>query len=219
MNKNFLLALLICTNAHSVGFMLNLSSSLTPPISLISGNVDIKETTNQHIKFISSNGQPNISATFDNGSLANLQFNSGSEIDFALNGSQGMFYNNNGLITAKMVFNTGLYTSGSKLLCDTGTPAISGFGTGATIVGNSMCSFSINVGTGGTATSGSITSNLSAPNSWSCSGNNITSNTSLVIGQSFTSSSSVTLNSYSRTTGLSSAFSASDILGVICFAN
>jgi hypothetical protein len=92
------------------------------------------------------------------------------------------------------------------------TPAIfSGFGTGAVVThNNSAASFSINVGTGGVATSGVINFNHTALNGWAggCQDNTTTANVEGVV----TTTTAATITNYVRTTGVAGAWPASDIL-------
>jgi len=99
---------------------------------------------------------------------------------------------------------------------NTQAPTIaSGFGTGATVpVGASTFLFEVNVGTGGTASSGVITMPTpAAPNAWGCHvvdvTNSATSNTVVTPSGAGTT---VTLTNYSRTTGALTAWAASDVL-------
>jgi hypothetical protein len=95
----------------------------------------------------------------------------------------------------------------------------SGFGTSPSVThNNGTASFSINVGTGGTATSG-VVGLPTATDGWSCyasdTGTTPTGQTEPTAGSTTT----VTLTNYSRTTGLAIAWTASEIIQVSCFAN
>ena len=91
----------------------------------------------------------------------------------------------------------------------------SGFGTSPSIVTGTSNAFSINVGTGGTANSGVITMPTSS-NGWTCSAiNSINPSSSNTIAVP-TSSSSITLQNYGRTTGTLTAWAASDVITVSC---
>jgi hypothetical protein len=99
---------------------------------------------------------------------------------------------------------------------NTQAPTIgSGFGSGASVpVGASTFLFEVNVGTGGTASSGVITMPTpAAPNAWGCQvvdvTNPATSNTVITPSGAGTT---VTLTNYSRTTGALAAWAASDVL-------
>lgn len=106
----------------------------------------------------------------------------------------------------------------TTLLCSNTAPTIaSGFGTSPSIANNNgTCSFTVNVGTGGTANSGVLTL-PAASHGWSCRGEDRTTPASFVESVFSTSTTSVTVNNYSRTTGLAIAWTASDVLEISCF--
>lgn len=99
------------------------------------------------------------------------------------------------------------------------TPTIaSGFGTGAGLVaGASTAAFTVNVGTGGTATTGVITMGANAaPHGWACDAEDITNPASFVEAVLPTSTKTVTVQNYSRTTGLTTAWTTSDVIQLKC---
>lgn len=100
--------------------------------------------------------------------------------------------------------------TGSMLLVSPTAPTISsGFGTSPSIVNNNgTAAFTINVGTGGVATSGVI-GLPTASNGWNCFATDRTSN--IVTRETATTTTTVTLTA-------ASAWGASDILQVSCFA-
>lgn len=106
---------------------------------------------------------------------------------------------------------------GNAIIVDMHTPTIaSGFGTSPSVThGTSNAAFTVNVGTGGSASSGVISFTNTA-NGWLCDVTDTTSYASYVTVSVPTSPTSVTLYNYSRTTGLATAWAASDILGVKC---
>lgn len=93
----------------------------------------------------------------------------------------------------------------------------SGFGTSAAIAaGGTTSAFSINVGTGGTANTG-VVGVQASPTGWACAAVDKTNpGTANTVALS-TSTSAITLNNYSRTTGLAAAWAASDIIEVSCW--
>jgi hypothetical protein len=101
---------------------------------------------------------------------------------------------------------------------NTVAPTISsGFGSVPSVThGNSDAAFTVNVGTGGSASSGVIAFATAAPNGWACFANDNTNNATFVEGVVSTSASSITITNYSRTTGLAIAWTASDLLLVSC---
>lgn len=67
-----------------------------------------------------------------------------------------------------------LGSPGTAPIANNVLPTLTGFGTSPTIVGNGSISFIINVGTGGVATSGTITFNGAVANGWMVMCNNLT---------------------------------------------
>jgi hypothetical protein len=101
------------------------------------------------------------------------------------------------------------------------TPTISsGFGTSATVPNNSgPTSFSINVGTGGSASSGVI-GLPAAQHGWACfisDGGTTPTGQTEISGPNTTTT--VTVTNYSRTTGLAIAWTASEVLEAGCKQN
>lgn len=117
-------------------------------------------------------------------------------------------------------FQTGLVNNGT-LLCSSSAPTISsGFGTSPSIVSsNGTCSFQVNVGTGGTATSGVI-GLPTAAHGWVCAVTDITTNstTVFVTKQTASSTTSCTVGNFSDVAA-AAAWAASDKLNVIATAN
>ena len=96
-----------------------------------------------------------------------------------------------------------------------GQPVISsGFGTSPTIKGVSPNCFAVTVGSGGAA-SGTLTL-PPAPNGWMCTANDITGGTTLFCQQTASSTTSVTITSFSITTGLAANMSAGDVVLMTC---
>lgn len=95
----------------------------------------------------------------------------------------------------------------------------SGFGSTPSVpAGASSAAFTVNVGTGGSATSGVITFLDPAPNGYACDVTDSTSVGTLTTASVPTSASTSTWTSYSRTTGIATAWNASDILVAKCMA-
>lgn len=93
------------------------------------------------------------------------------------------------------------------------TPTVSGFGTGAAVVAsNGTAAFTINVGTGGAASTGTITL-PAATTGWVLTGcHDVTNPDSFVTRQTGGTATTITVTNYSATTGLAIAWTASDIL-------
>lgn len=108
----------------------------------------------------------------------------------------------------------------SHLLCSATAPTIgSGFGTSPSIVANNgSCSFQVNVGTGGSATSGVI-GLPTATTGWVCMVTDITTNSTAVFltKQTASSTTSCTVGNFSDV-AVATAWAASDKLNVIATA-
>jgi hypothetical protein len=116
---------------------------------------------------------------------------------------------------------TGGYLLTTKVLIASELPTIaSGFGTSPSVVSaNGPSAMSINVGTGGVATSGVVTL-VPAITGWICHVNNFTAAGAHVAyntRQIATTTTSVTLENQTTSTGAAVAWAASDILRVSCF--
>ena len=96
----------------------------------------------------------------------------------------------------------------------------SGFGTSAGwsggAGGGTSFEFGFNVGTGGTASSGVISFPTAAPNGWYCTGRDVTHPASFVEDFASTSTTTVTVQNYSRTTGATGAWTSGDVLQISC---
>lgn len=114
--------------------------------------------------------------------------------------------------------NNGLYLTG--LMISQTAPTIgSGFGTTPSIVAsNGTAAFQVNVGTGGTASSGVVTL-PAATTGWSCSVSDITTQSTSVFltKQTASTTTSVTVTNY-NTAGAATAWVASDKLNFNCMA-
>jgi hypothetical protein len=148
------------------------------------------------------------------GNVIDIHQNGGAST-FALNG--GGFITSVGVIQANQGFaNTALqhiFVSGTA-------PTIaSGFGTTPSIPNNNgTAAFTVNVGTGGAASSGVITMPAAAVG-WAC---HVTPNgapqAAAVTYSAPTSTTSITLTNYTATTGVALAWTASTVLQVLCDA-
>jgi len=111
---------------------------------------------------------------------------------------------------------------GANPLVSSTAPTISsGFGTSPSVANNNgTAAFTINVGTGGTATSG-VVGLPAATTGWNCHVTDITAtaaHTALETMQIASTTTTVTIESQNRSTGAASAWAASSILRVSCFA-
>lgn len=214
---------LLCNFSYSANMFT--PPSITPSNTALftnksfSGTTDFKLGTNQHIQMQLDGGLATVTGVNDAGALNNLQFDAGSEIDFAISGNQGMIYTNSGLQTAIMRFNTSLKL-GPLIVYSTIAPTVSGMGTGASVTNyNGTSAFIVNVGTGGTANSGTImfTGVSPSPTGWVCNVNNLTTATSVTKMTAYNST-TVTINNYALSTGIATAWAASSILAISCNA-
>lgn len=121
-----------------------------------------------------------------------------------------------------------IVAAGNSLECNIGgairgklsKPQISsGFGASPSVPsGSSSFAFTVNVGTGGTASSGVLAMNMTAPTGWTGYAVNTTNTATLTVECTPTSTTTMTLTSYSRTTGLLTAFGVSDVIAVQAWA-
>jgi hypothetical protein len=130
----------------------------------------------------------------------------------------------NGGTTKATLFGNGIFQplglQMTNLLISATAPTIgSGFGTSPSIATqNGTASFTINVGTGGSATSGVI-GLPAAINGWNCFANDptTTSTTVFMTKQTASTTTSATIGNFNNA-GAAAAWAGSDILSVSCFA-
>lgn len=101
------------------------------------------------------------------------------------------------------------------------TPTISsGFGTSPSVTAGKVGSFRINVGTGGSATGGVIAMNFTAPTGWNCYVNDITAAAANVAAftdrQLSSTTTTVTVQHATLVSGAALAYTASDIIALVC---
>ena len=115
-------------------------------------------------------------------------------------------------------YQLGVIGSERVLFSSTAPTISSGFGTTPSIVAsNGTAAFTINVGTGGTASSG-VVGLPTATTGWSCEAQDQTTPGVNATKQTANTTTSVTLTNYNTTTGVAAAWTASDILYVNCVA-
>jgi len=127
---------------------------------------------------------------------------------------------NNGVATfANSVILPYLSMSTGKLSLSSSTPSISsGFGTGSSITSsNGGTAFLLNVGTGGTASSGVLSMGISSSTGWICNATDRTNPAANNTKQTATTQSTASFTNYNNS-GVATAWSASDILAVSCMA-
>lgn len=94
----------------------------------------------------------------------------------------------------------------------------SGFGTSPSIVSGNAASFRVNVGTGGSASTGVIGLPTASVN-WHCTVQDITSEDTMDTRFVDGTTTSASFKNYSMTTGLVTAWTASDVLSIGCTAH
>ena len=110
-------------------------------------------------------------------------------------------------------------TSGKTLFLPTAPTILSGFGTSPSIVSsNGTATFKINVGTGGTASSG-IVAMPASTTGYNCTVTPAASpQAAAVMYSTATSATSITITNYTLATGVTLAWTASTIIAVHCVA-
>jgi hypothetical protein len=114
------------------------------------------------------------------------------------------------------------YILNSKTVINVTAPTVTSAGTSPSVTeNNGTISFRVNVGTGGTATT-IVMAMPAAANNWNCNTENLTSNAANranqhVVQQSSTTT-AVTVQNQTISTGAALAFTASDIVRFICVA-
>lgn len=202
------------------------------------------EVTNATMRFTSINngntaGRPFFSCKFARGNhffanVGNID-NSGSTVPYQNNAFANLSTNcENSNVFEGLIDNvsTALLTGtdlgvgknvwkgSTRIWVNSGTPTISsGFGTGAALSATPQASsFSINVGTGGTVSTGVI-GLPTAPHGWSCTTNDVTTPAGNDTVQTGSSTTTASLTNYSRTAGTATAWTASDVIQISCFPN
>lgn len=132
------------------------------------------------------------------------------------------FYNagnaNNQMGTGTTYFGATGSMAFTNILASGVAPTISsGFGATPSVANsNGTAAFRVNVGTGGTASSGVI-GLPTATNGWNCFASDVTTPATNLTRQSASTTTTVTLTNYNNA-GAATAWPASDILAVSCFA-
>lgn len=111
--------------------------------------------------------------------------------------------------------------NGVTLASATAPTITSGFGTSPSLTANGTAAVMLNVGTGGTASSGTITMPFTAAHGWSCSVNNINASVGNradnTVQISYTTT-NVTVQNQTKSTGVGVAWTASDVVLLNCGA-
>lgn len=203
------ISLLSASNTLTLGSALTLNSGNFIAPALIQGRTlqSTVATGTAPLIVASTTNVPNLNASSLNGAT------------FAATGAIGSTTPSTGVFTTVRA-TTGINMGASgATICSATAPTISsGFGTGPSIVNqNGTCAFTVNVGTGGTASAGVI-GLPAATTGWVCHVDpNGAPQAGAVTYPSPTSASSTTLTNYTAATGVALAWTASTVLQVSCF--
>ena len=170
-----------------------------------------------------------IALTYTNATISEIYFGGGTSLYNAATGIRFLTAANNTTVTGtdrggfnnSGVFDiTGDFKMNAAMLLSSTAPTISsGFGTSPSIASNNgTAAFTVNVGTGGTASSGVI-GLPTATTGWNCFCNDITtfSATVFLCRQTASSTTSATIGQFTPA-AVAQAWVASDIVRVSCFA-
>jgi len=103
-----------------------------------------------------------------------------------------------------------LSLDGSLVISSVNPTVASGFGTSPTITGTNTAAFKVVVGTGGAA-GGTITMPAAA-NGWVCQSFDVTAGTTLFLQQTGSTTTSISVTSFSITSGLAANMTAGDVI-------
>jgi len=103
-----------------------------------------------------------------------------------------------------------LSLDGSLVISSVNPTVASGFGTSPTITGTNTAAFKVVVGTGGAA-GGTITLPAAA-NGWVCQAFDVTAGTTLFLQQTGSTTTSISVTSFSITSGLAANMTAGDVI-------
>jgi hypothetical protein len=103
-----------------------------------------------------------------------------------------------------------LSIDGSLVISSVNPTVASGFGTSPTITGTNTAAFKVVVGTGGAA-GGTITLPAAA-NGWVCQAFDVTAGTTLFLQQTGSTTTSISVTSFSITSGLAANMTAGDVI-------
>lgn len=111
--------------------------------------------------------------------------------------------------------------SGSTTFVSATAPTVTSAGTSPSVVANGTAAFRVNVGTGGTATT-IVMAMPAATTGWNCAAENITAaaanRANQTVKQQSSTTTAVTVQNQTVSTGAALAFTASDIVRFLCMA-
>ncbi len=210
------------------------------------GTFTTLSTTGQTSVEIGTNVAPSIAFTGDTGT--GIYQNSLGYVDIALSGvrryafvaaafepivasdlGQGSFPWRNGTFTAELLasdvspvtysLSSALDVAGNVFASSTAPTISSGFGTGASVTANNgTVAFRINVGTGGTASTGVIAMPNVVLTGWNCFVTDLTTKSASVSStkQTESTTTTVTIGNYTDVSAIG-PWAASDVLAISCF--
>ncbi len=134
----------------------------------------------------------------------------------------GLFKAFTALPSAQTFYDSLAWRTTGKLLFSATAPTVTSAGTSPSVTAsNGAATFIVNVGTGGTATA-IVMAMPTASTGWTCISNDITASAAAVAGigdrQTASTTTSVTVEHYTVSTGAALAYTASDLVRFICAA-
>jgi hypothetical protein len=152
------------------------------------------------------------------GAVVNLNTSSNSSVSIG-NGTNNQTITIGGTTAGNNINLASVSTRFANVMYESATaPTISsGFATSPSITASSTAAFKVTVGASGSASTGVITM-PTASNGWSCSVADVTTPATNMTQQSASTTTSVTVVNYVRTTGVAGNWTAGDVLNFLCGA-
>lgn len=139
-----------------------------------------------------------------------------------VSGSTNILIGNSSAVDTPAANTANRLNIGNAIIADMARPGFTGNGTGAATLttgcGQTSAGFCIGVGTGSPGSTGTVAFANAAPNGWNCQAVDITNPAASNTVSTPLSTTQVTLTNYSRTTGIATAWAASDQLNLWCNA-
>jgi hypothetical protein len=116
-----------------------------------------------------------------------------------------------------VINNGGAYKVGGTIVMRPGGISVaSGFCTSPSVTNGQTAAFAVTIGTACTGVKSGVITMQAATTKWSCQAEDATNTDSFILAAFSTSTTSVTIKNYSRTTGAAADFTASDVIQVMC---
>lgn len=203
-------------NTNGLFLLTNANSSITMGTSL-----DAVFSRTAAGSFLISGGAGNQSLNFNGTANTDIMLRDiGSQIISVLrgDGTNGASLAASGILPSSLI---GWSGNGTPVIGFSSLSISSGFGTSPSITApNGTAAFTVNVGTGGTATTGVINMGQNATTGWNCSVTNKTAaagnRAAVLTVQTASTVNSVTVQNQTLSTGAATAWVASDILAFTC---